>query len=195
MIVAHAWRQAWQLVQIAELLRRSHRMHERALTVLDRAEVDAELAADELLTLHERVATELELCGEAIAELAVQIQLLTSDLPAGALEISFDDLAREAGDDLASGIFDEHRALLAARVLPVIVGWPALAESLRASDAHRGWEQTTVEQLVGGFRDADPAVVRELLREAGVAPDLRFAACSPDQLERIADGLAARAEV
>ena len=180
---------AWRLVQIGELLRRSHRAHEQALAQVDRIEVGAELSATGTVTLTDAVAGELEALGEAIAELASELQVLTAGLPEEAVEVAAEDVRREAADDLATGIFDEARALLAARVLPVHDGWPALAAGLRGSDAHWGWEQLTVAQLVGGFRGVHARDVARVLGEAGMPARRPFAACEHGQLMRLAAAL------
>jgi len=182
-------RHGWRLVQIGELLRRSHRAHELALAQVDRLEVGAELSATGTVTLTDDVAAELELLGEAIAELAAELQVLTAGLPDEPVDVAAEDVRREAAGDLATGIFDEARALLAARVLPVHDGWPALATGLRGSDAHWGWEQLTVAQLVGGFRGAPAGRIARVLGEAGVPARRPFAACEHEQVMRLAAAL------
>lgn len=186
---------AWRLVQIGELLRRSHRAHEQALAQVDRIEVGAELSATGTVTLTDAVAGELEALGEAIAELAAELQVLTAGLPDEAVEVAAEDVRREAASDLATGIFDEPRALLAARVLPFEDGWPALANGLRGSDAHWAWERMTVTQLLGGFRGASAGTVARVLGEAGVPARRPFAACAHEQLMRLAAALDRHAAV
>lgn len=182
-------RDAWRLVQVAELLRRSHRMHEQALVELDRIEIASELACDAAVTLSDVATGALEAYGDAIADLATQLRLLTADLPTGTVEIAPGDAAREAAADLASGIFDEARAVLAARVLSVADGWPALADALRSADAHWGWEVTSIAALIGAFRGARDVDVAHVVVDAGVAPDALFALCTPEQIERLAAAL------
>lgn len=178
-------RYAWRLVQVAELLRRSHRLHEEALAELDRIEVAGQLAADGSITLSAPTTGELECYAEAIADLASQLRLLTNDLPTETVEIAARDVAREAAADLAEGIFDEQRALLAARVLSVEEGWPPLVEALLGSDAHWGWETTGVAELLGTFRHADPVDVARVVEEAGVDPHVPLALCTAEQIDRL----------
>jgi hypothetical protein len=94
-------RYAWRLVQVAELLRRSHALHEQALVELDRIEVAAELAGDGAVTLSRAATGKLESLADAIADLGNQLRLLTSDLPAVTVEICAGDVAEEAAADLA----------------------------------------------------------------------------------------------
>jgi hypothetical protein len=182
-------RHAWQLVQIGELLRRGHRAHERALARVEPIEVGAELSDTGAVVMSDEVSGELGALADAIADLAVQLQVLAGGLPDESVEVVADDARRDAARELSVGIFDEPRARLAARVLPLEDGWPALAIALRGSDAHWEWEETTVAQLVGGFRGARASDVAKVLVEAGLRPQLRFSACEPDQLARLADAL------
>lgn len=179
-------RYAWRLVQVAELLRRSHRLHEEALAELDRVEVAGHLAADGSITLSAPTTGELERCAEAIADLASQLRLLTNDLPAETVEIAARDVAREAMADLEAGIFDEQRALLAARVLSAEEGWPALVEALLASDAHWGWDTTSITDVLSAFRHVDLVEVARVVEEAGVDPHLPLGLCTAEQIGRLA---------
>ena len=182
-------RHAWQLLQIGELLRRGHRAHERALVRVERIEVGAELSDTGAVVMSDEVSGELEALADAIADLAAQLQVLAAGLPDEPVEVAAHDARRDAAQDLSAGIFDETRARLAARVLPLEDGWPALAIALRGSEAHWEWEETTVAQLVGGFRGARASNVAQVLGDARVRPQLRFSACTPEQLTRLADAL------
>jgi hypothetical protein len=179
-------RHAWQLVQIGELLRRGHRAHVRALAHVEPIEVGAELSA---VVMSDEVAAELETLAHSISDLAAQLQVLAGGLPDEPVEVAAEDARRDAAQELSAGICDETRARLAARTLPLEDGWPALAVALRGSEAHWEWEETTVAQLVGGFRGARASAVAQVLGDARVRPQLRFAACSPEQLSRLADAL------
>jgi hypothetical protein len=94
-----------------------------------------------------------------------------------------------AAADLADGIVDPRRVLLAARLLDVRHGWPALAASLVAGDVVSAWGALTVGELIGRFRDADARVVARVVEEAGLRPGSRFAACPAEQLVAVAAGL------
>ena len=180
---------AWRLVQVGELLRRSHRVHEQALARLDRLEVGAALSADGTVVLSGELAGELEALGDTIAELAAQLQLLTSDLPDEPVEVGAAEAALAASDDLAAGILDEARLLLAARLLPAREGWPLLAGALRGADAHWEWGETSVARLLGGFRGVSAEGVEQVLVEAGISPHARLASCAPEQVVRLAGAL------
>jgi hypothetical protein len=182
-------RHAWQLVQIGELLRRGHRAHVRALARVEPIEVGAELSDTGAVVMSDEVAAELEMLAHSISDLAAQLQVLAGGLPDEPVEVAAEDARRDAARELSAGIFDETRARLAARTLPLQDGWPALASALRASEAHWEWEETTVAQLVGGFRGARASNVAQVLGDACLRPHLRFAACSPEQLSRLADAL------
>jgi hypothetical protein len=86
-------------------------------------------------------------------------------------------------------MFDEQRAILAARVLTAADGWPALAEALESSDAHWGWDATTVGSLIGAFRGAKPAEVARVFEQSGVSPDALFALCTAAQIAQLAAAL------
>jgi hypothetical protein len=174
-------RHAWRLVQIADLLRRSHALHVEALDRIERLEIDAELASDVPPTLGDDVTAELERLGEGIVDLVGQLQVLTRGLPDEDVKVGLEDVRTDAAVDLAAGIYDEARALLAARVLSADTGWPALAEALRSTDAHWGWETVTVERLLGSFREVGPDEVTATLAAAGIDAPLEFAACTTGQ--------------
>jgi hypothetical protein len=188
MTVTPSRHNAWRLVQVAELLRRSHRLHEQALIELDRIEVAAELSTAPV-TLDATVTGELASLGEAIADLAGQVRVLTNDLPEDTIEIAAGDVAHEAADDLAAGIFDEQRAVLAARVLHAADGWPALADALRSTDGHWSWDTTSVAALLGSFRYACEGDVARVVAAAAVDPDTPFALCTREQIVQLASAL------
>jgi hypothetical protein len=184
-----AGRTGWTLVQLSELVRRAEELLLDGITLVGphahagmAADATIELAPDELA----RVASQLT---EGV-EIAEQLDLLAARLPRNAgIRASYEAVRNAAAADLANGIVDPRRMLLAARLLDVARGWPALAASLTAGDVVSAWGSLTVLELLGRFRNADPSLVGQIAAEAGVDQDTRFAACPPEQLEALAAGL------
>jgi hypothetical protein len=180
-----AGRAGWTLVQLAESVRRAERLlldgialvgpHAHAAMPADAA---IELSADELRRLVASLAEGVEI--------AEQLDLLSARLPDTGLAAPYEAVRDAAAADLAEGIVDPRRVLLAARVLDVAHGWGALAASLAAGDVVSAWEALTVEQLLGRFRGADPRVVAQVVEDAELEADARFASCSPERLAALA---------
>lgn len=120
------------------------------------------------------------------AEIAEQLELLASRLPDGPIDASYEAVRAAAAADLAAGIVDPRRLLLAARLLDVPHGWAALAESLGGSDVCSTWDGLVVETLLCSFRGADRARVHEVAREAGLEPGAQIATCPSDRLLALA---------
>lgn len=187
-----AGRAGWTLVQISELVRRAEELLLDGVTLLGphahaamSPAATIELGAAEL----RRVATALT---EGV-ELAEQLELLAARLPDGAIAARYDAVRDAAAADLADGIVDPRRVMLAARMLDVASGWPALAGSLAAGDVVSAWGALTVESLLGRFREADPRAVARVAAEAGLDPGTRFSACPPERLAALAAGLRSHA--
>jgi hypothetical protein len=187
-IADEAGRAGWTLVQISELVRRAEELLLDGITLVGPhahggmpSDATIELGADAL----RRVATSL-IEGVEISE---QLELLAARLPDGRMEASYDAVRDAAAADLARGIVEPRRALLAARLLDVPQGWEALATSLVAGDVVSAWGALTIEELLGRFRDADPHVVAQVAEEAGLEPAARFAACPAERLAALAAGL------
>jgi hypothetical protein len=183
-----AGRAGWTLVQISELVRRAEQLLLDGITIVG-PHAHAGMAANATIDLGEaqvrRVATVLS---EGV-EIAEQLELLAARLPDTTIADGWEAVRDAAATDLASGIVDPRRALVAARVLDVSHGWPALAASLAEGDAVSAWDRLTVEELLGRFRDADRRVVSQVVAEAGLEPGTCFAACPCEQLTALADGL------
>ena len=122
-------------------------------------------------------------------EISEQLELLAARLPDEAIEAPYDAVRDAVVADLAGGIVEPRRALLAARLLDVPSGWDALAASLAAGDVVSAWGGLTVEELLGRFRGADPRAVAQVVEEAGLEPGARFAACPAERLAALAAGL------
>ncbi len=181
-------RAGWTLVQISELVRRTEELLLDGIALVG-PHAHAAMAPAATIELHadelRRVASSL-LEGVEIAE---QLELLAARLPDRAVAASYDAVSDAAAADLASGIVEPRRVLLAARLLDVPQGWAALAASLTAGDVVSAWGALTVEELLGRFRNADSRLVAQVVEEAGMAPGTRFAACASEQLAALAAGL------
>jgi hypothetical protein len=180
-----AGRAGWTLIQISELVRRAEELLLDGVALVGphahagmQAAATIELDADEL----RRVAVSL-IEGVEISE---QLELLAARLPAGGIEAPYDAVREAVAADLAAGIVEPRRLLLAARLLDVGEGWEALAASLTAGDVVSAWGGLTVETLLGRFREADPSVVAQVVEEAGLQPGTRFAECPAEQLATLA---------
>lgn len=184
--------EAWTLVQAGALLRRADELLLECLRALG-PEAHAGFPEDGVVALG---AEGVERLHELLAELADvgdQARTLGDCLPADALELRYEDLRDAAAADLAGGIAEPRRALLAARTLDLADGWPALAEALRCGDAHADWVEVGVGKLLRRFRGAGAELVERVLAEAGVEHDATFAACDPARLDALADALDAHA--
>jgi hypothetical protein len=178
----------WTLVQLSELVRRAEELLLDGIALLG-PHAHAAMAPGATIELG---PAELARVVAALAEggeIAEQLELLAARLPAAEVCASYGDVRAAAAEDLANGIVDPRRLLLAARVLDVERGWPALAASLAAGDVVSAWGSLTVEALLGRFREADPALVGLVAAEADLAPGARLAECSAEQLAALAGGL------
>lgn len=185
---SHAGRDGWTLVQISELVRRAEELLLDGIALVG-PHAHAGMAADATIELR---ATEVRRVAGALTEgveIAEQLELLTARLPGDEVVAGYEAVREAAAADLASGIVDPRRLLLAARLLDVPRGWRALADSLAAGDVVSAWGTLTVETLLGRFRGADPAVVALVAAEAGCEPGGCLAACPPEQLAALAGGL------
>jgi hypothetical protein len=187
-IVDEAGAVGWTLVQISELVRRAEELLLDGITLVG-PHAHAGVGGNATIEL---APAELSRIAAAVAEgveIAEQLELLAAHLPEEGVRAGYEDVRAAAAADLASGIVDPRRVVLAARLLDVAHGWPALAASLAAGDVVAAWGTLTVEALLARFRDADRALVELVVAEAGVEPGERFAACPPQRLAALADGL------
>jgi hypothetical protein len=187
-LASEAGRSGWALVQISELVRRAEELLLDGIGLVG-PHVHAAMPSDAVVELgvdEVRRATAALVEGGEISE---QLELLAARLPGGGIAASYDEICDAAASDLAAGIVDPRRVLLAARLLDVPRGWTALAASLAAGDVVSAWGSLTVEALLGRFRDADPRVVAQVVEEAGLAPGTCFDACPAEQLGALAAGL------
>lgn len=185
---ADAGQLGWTLVQVAELVRRAEELMLDGLTLAG-PHMHADMPPDAALELS---ATDVHRVISALAEaieIGEHLEMLAATVPHGPVEADYEAVRDAAAADLARGIVDPRRVLLAARLLAVEHGWPALATALASGDAADTWGTLTVEALLARFRGADRETVRELAAEAGLGADARFAEVSPERLAALSDGL------
>ncbi len=178
----------WTLIQLAEMVRRVEELLLDGLTLAG-PHLHAGMPPDAALEL---TATDVRRVVTALAEgieIAEHLELIATSVPDGPLEVGYEAVRDAAAADLARGIVDPRRALLAARLLDVEHGWPALAAALGSGDAVDTWGSLTVEELLVRFRGADREVARRLVADAGLTRDARFSTASPERLAALADGL------
>lgn len=178
----------WTLVQLSELARRVEQLLLDGITLAG-PHLHADMPAGAALRL---TATDVHRVVASLAEgveIGEQLELLASRLPDGPVDAGYDAVRDAAAADLARGIADPARVLVAARLLDVEHGWPALAACLRGADAVATWGRLGVEELLARFRGADRDIVLALAAEAGLEPAARFASCPPERLAALADGL------
>jgi hypothetical protein len=186
--VDEAGQAGWTLVQLSEMVRRVEELLLDGITLAG-PHLHAGMPPDAVLEL---TATDVRRVVAALAEgmeIAERLELLAAHLPDGPVDAEYEAVRDAAAADLARGIVDPRRALLAARLLDVEHGWPALATALSSGDATDTWQSLTVEELLTRFRGADRDVARALVADAGLAPDARFASAPPERLAALADRL------
>lgn len=179
---------AWTLVQLADLVRRAEQQHLVAMHALT-ADVRVQLREGIDITVSAAEIQQLTALAAESAEIAEHLHHLAQALPCEDIEVSWDDVREVAAAELAEGIIDADRALLAARVLDVATGWPALAEALRVPEIPAGWHSYTPRAMLSAFRGAGSALVTRALTLAETPPNARFANCSAEQLTRLADAI------
>jgi hypothetical protein len=182
----------WTLVQLSEMVRRVEELLLDGITLAG-PHLHAGMPPDATLEL---TATDVRRVVSALAEgveIAEHLELLATHLPDGPIEVDYAAVRDAAAADLARGIVDPRRALLAARLLDVEHGWPALATALASGDAADTWQSLTVEELLLRFRGADREAVSALVAEAGLAPAARFAETPAQELAALAQCLLRRA--
>jgi hypothetical protein len=186
-VTAHA-APAWQLVQIAELVRRAEELHLRAMNLLP-PEARADIPERAVATMPAVEIEQLATAAAEGAEIAEQIRQLAQSLPDEDVEIAYEDVREAAAVDLARGMLDAERVLVAARVLDVASGWPALAETLRIVDIRDSWTDWTPRRMLSAFRGAGRQLVTLALQLADIPPETAYADCTAEQLARLADAI------
>lgn len=179
---------AWRIVQIAELVRRAEQLHLAVMHVLP-PEASAEISESAGTTMTAAEIEEIRSHAGEAAEIAEQIRQLAQSLPGEDVEIGYEDVREAAAADLAHGVLDPERVLVAARVLDVRIGWPALAEGLRAVDIRESWTGWAPRGMLSSFRGAGRQLVDRALELAGIPPETAYADCAPEQLARLAQAI------
>jgi len=184
---------AWNVVQIAELIRASEAVLLGALRILD---VDARATMPRHATwvLSAAELDDLRTMVFEHAEFAERLRLIAEQLPARELLAVYDDVAAGAAAALADGILDPTTVRLAAGALGIRQGCAALADALVSTDVRSAWSELTVAALLNAFRDVDQAVVTHLINESGVDPVLTWAAADDETIRRVVVVLRSYAE-
>lgn len=176
----------WRLLRLAELLREIERHEDDALRVLNRFEPD--MPASFARTFKRAELERVRDAALEIAELADQLGNLAEALPRESFVVSHDDLRASAERLLfEGGTLDAAVVLIAARLLDREAGLRALAACLRADDVRSAWERTTVGRLLTAVRGVSPQLARRIATAAGLAPGSEIAACSSEEITRLAD--------
>jgi len=179
---------AWRLVQIAELVRRAEELHLRAMHLLPPA-VRAEILEDAAARMPAAEIEQLTTAAAEGAEIAEQIRQLAQSLPDQDVEIAYEDVREAAAADLARGMIDAERVLVAARTLDVATGWPALAEALQVVDIRDSWVGWTPRRMLSAFRGSGRQLVSLALQLAEIPPETAYADCTPEQIARLANAI------
>lgn len=185
-------REAWAVVQLAELVRTCEELLLRALDRLD-VDVRATMPEDAGWVLSGEDAEHLRALLTEHGEIAERLSMCAERLPSEGVVATYEDVRDGAAARLAEGILDPAGVLLAASALTVPVGWVALAEALEGTDVRVGWDQLGVRELLGSFRRADPVRVGAVLSAAGAGDAVLWPELSADATRRIAGALRAEA--
>lgn len=176
--------EAWNVVQIAELVRASESGLLHALHILD---VDARVTMPRQATWSMSAASldDLRTLLFEHAEIAERMRLIAEQLPMRELLVVYDDVATGAAAALADGILDPAMVRLAAEALDVKGGWAALADALASTDVRSGWSDLTIAGLLEAFRDVDQRLVARLADESAIDPVLTWADADDETIRRV----------
>jgi len=179
----------WTCVELADRLTRTNAHSAQALDVIGADLVERLLDGDEIALSAHDVARIADLAGE-LAELGELTTDAAGRFPLEGIRFTVEDVQVTAADDLANGIVDPDRALLAARVLDFARGRTALSQALVTTDTHKLWGEVTVEVMLARFAGSDFATAHELAAEADIPPDRAFAEATTEETARLAEALA-----
>lgn len=147
--------------------------------------LEPEIPTTASITLCARDAAETLNLVDAIAQSADQLLTMASPLRPEDIDVRSQDVQNQAAAALAAGVGDIRRVEVLARSLPVTEGFRALAELLRCTDSHESWH-TTIEHVIGSFRDADTRFARQIAEQALLSPQADFDTCNREQIGRLA---------
>jgi hypothetical protein len=174
-------------IELAERLRQLETELLQVLPLL--ADVGCDVPAGAARTLDGDAAADVLAACAAIADQAAQIETHAERLTPGSVDVRLPQLQAEAAAALAGGVADVRRALVLARCLGVRTGFAALAAMLRCTDCHEAWGSTTLDEVLGSFRDADRHFVRRVTALATTSPDTTWQSLDREQLGRLASVL------
>lgn len=178
----------WTLVQISELVRRAEELLLDGITLVG-PHAHAGMPAGTAIELGQAELRRVAAALTEGVEIAEQLELLATRLPDEGIAADYAAVRDATAADLAEGIVDPRRVELAARMLDVAHGWPALAASLHVGDVVSAWGTLTVATLLARFRGAHAGAVASVVADAGLEPGARFSACPPERLAALADQL------
>jgi hypothetical protein len=179
---------AWSLVQVADLLARAREPFDEAVSVLG-ADLVAALVGGEAVALEAERVAQFKDAALELVDLVDQLAGLVERLAVERLDVDPDAARLGALADLAAGILDPCRVLLAARLLGVREGCAALADALRGTGAHVAWGEMSLQELLGCLRGVDPSLAVGVAARAGVPGGLVLAQADQDEIERVATAL------
>ncbi|HMJ02148.1 MAG TPA: hypothetical protein VK506_04350 [Conexibacter sp.] len=181
----------WRLAQLRSLADEARALAETLAGRLDafdpaaiRPGEDVTLAAPELSRALDN-ALELQDVADTVAVLAGGV-----GQPRDALTIPTDALANASATAMRGGIGHRATLLLSASLLTPSVGLAALADAI-VMDASltTQWYELTVRDLLGAFRDVDPALVERVCRSATVDPSAGWTSLDIEAVTRLAGAL------
>ncbi len=177
----------WILVQVADLMRSLEAHTDAGLRKL--TDLDGELQSGAEVTVDRESLGQLRDAVGEVVQRAERAEQLLDALPADPILANYQTVADAAARDLAEGILDRETARLASTLLTWRQGWPALAESLRTTDVFHAWNDTTVADVLGAFRDVSPHLVRLIATRAALAPGTELSSCTTEQIAQLAGQL------
>lgn len=188
-----AAKDAWNVVQLAELIRASEAVLLRALRVVDSSAPES-MPRRATWSLSSADVEQLRTLAFEHAEMAQRVQLIAEQLPARELRAAQDDVAAGASAAMVDGILDPATLTVAAGVLDAKQGWAALADCLASTDVRSAWLDLTITALLSTFRDVDQRILTRLINESAVDPGLTWAAADDETIRRVVGVLRSCAE-
>lgn len=185
---AHAPRDGWRLVQLAQLARDVEALAGRVRELLEGFDAkELVRAGGARLDSGERDALVNDVC--ALCDAAEQAGMIGGDLAPqdDAVDAPLEAIGEAAVEVLAEGSADVALIQLAASVVQRAEGFPALAEGIEADPvSHAGqWGDVTIDALLGAFRDAEDRVTAWVCASARVSADALWTSLDTDALARV----------
>lgn len=169
---------------MAELLRTGESMLLHALALL--RGLGPDIVGTGAVVLSAEDAADVLCRCESITQFAEQLGHLTARARPEEIVIRLRDLETPAAAALVAGVADVHRVEVLARCLPVREGFRALAETLRCTESHKSWLNTTIGHVLVCFRGSDLRFVRRLTGHALLSPETLWESCTREQVARLA---------